>query len=163
MVNQANFSERLSTQVNSEPGFRKLNPAKVNDLVSRMIKIFWSEIEVGQIHGVHQMMFLDPETWEYLRDRASTSLRIDKVRAGGFKTRPYSLDVATKAEVDALRLAARERASQAYTEAQAARLEAEPEDIDERPKVDLKGWRDNHCKPSSDTVSEPPHEGDSPR
>ena len=85
MVNQAEFAKRLDAVIKTDRPTVKLlrqrGPDHLNDIVSRMIDIFWAEIEKGEEHGVHQMLFLD--VWGSLLDRAQTQFMVDWLKVHG--------------------------------------------------------------------------------
>ena len=58
-----------------------------NDLVSRMVRLFWDNLEVGTKLGVAQFVFLEDD-WDYLLERARTAIQVDWVKKYGRPVTP---------------------------------------------------------------------------
>lgn len=91
MVNQAEFAKRLHAAIQADRAtvrlLRERGADHLNDILARMVDIFWAEIERGQEGAVLQMLFLD--SWDALMDRAQTAFMVDWLKDHG-KTQDYT-------------------------------------------------------------------------
>lgn len=96
-VSLQEFSKRLGDTIRQTKPFQAaLRPAAaagvppwehgpdyVNDLLSRMVEMFWDGLEAGESNSAAlQFRFLD-DTWDGLLDAAQTSLRVARLRKHG--------------------------------------------------------------------------------